>query len=53
MDSIAIIAASSNNVDLEFVMALQTARLFLVIFIGPVLARMIARKTIAESSSIS
>jgi membrane AbrB-like protein len=50
MDSIAIIAASSHNVDLEFVMALQTVRLFLVIFLGPALARIIARKTITESS---
>lgn len=51
MDSIAVIAASSKNVDLEFVMALQTVRLFLVIFIGPALARIIARKAVAESSS--
>ncbi|TXH65188.1 MAG: AbrB family transcriptional regulator, partial [Tolumonas sp.] len=51
MDSIAVIAASSKSVDLEFVMALQTVRLFLVIFIGPALARMIARKAVAESSS--
>ena len=50
MDSIAVIAASSHNVDLEFVMALQTVRLFLVIFLGPALARIIARKTITESS---
>ncbi len=53
MDSIAIIAASSHNVDLEFVMALQTVRLFLVIFLGPALARIIARKTITESSIAS
>jgi uncharacterized membrane protein AbrB (regulator of aidB expression) len=50
MDSIAVIAASSHNVNLEFVMALQTVRLFLVIFLGPALARLIARKTIRESS---
>ena len=50
MDSIAVIAASIHNVDLEFVMALQTVRLFLVIFLGPALARIIARKTITESS---
>lgn len=50
MDSIAVIAASSHNVNLEFVMALQTVRLFLVIFLGPMLARLIARKTIRESS---
>lgn len=41
MDSIAIIAASSH-VDLKFVMALQSVRLFLVVLIGPVLARYVA-----------
>lgn len=50
MDSIAVIAASIHNVDLEFVMALQTVRLFLVIILGPALAHIIARKTITESS---
>ena len=38
MDSIAIIAASSK-VDVPFVMALQTARLLLVMAVGPSLAR--------------
>ena len=53
MDTIAVIAATSQNVDLEFVMALQTVRLFLVIFLGPVLARLIARKTVTEPSVVS
>ena len=44
MDSIAIIAASSPNVDLQFVMSLQTVRLFLVIFLGPVIARFVASR---------
>jgi membrane AbrB-like protein len=44
VDSVAIIAASSH-VDLPFVMALQTARLLVVLFIGPGLARVIARRT--------
>jgi membrane AbrB-like protein len=43
-DSVAIIAASSN-VDLPFVMAMQTARLLLVLLIGPSLARRVARWT--------
>ncbi len=41
-DSIAIIAAGTH-VDLGFVMAFQTARLILVILIGPILARRVAR----------
>ncbi|QFI66975.1 Putative ammonia monooxygenase [Sinorhizobium alkalisoli] len=41
LDSIAVIAASSN-VDLPFVMALQTARLLIITLIGPVLARFVA-----------
>ena len=51
MDSIAIIAAASPNVDIEFVMSLQTVRLFLVILTGPPLARFIANKTAKVSSS--
>ena len=42
MDSIAIIAASSN-VDISFVMALQAVRVFIVVLIGPNLARLVAR----------
>lgn len=41
MDSVAIIAASSD-VDLPFVMAMQTARFLAVLFLGPWLARRIA-----------
>ncbi|WP_158811911.1 AbrB family transcriptional regulator [Beijerinckia sp. L45] len=42
-DSIAIIAASSH-VDLSFVMAMQTLRLFLVLLVSPSLARLVARQ---------
>ena len=41
VDSAAIIAASSK-VDLPFVMSMQTARLLIVLFIGPVLSRRVA-----------
>ena len=41
-DSVAIIAAASQ-VDLPFVMAMQTARFILVMLTGPALARMVAR----------
>lgn len=44
VDSIAIIAASSN-VDVRFVMAMQTARLIVVLFTSPGIARFIARRT--------
>ncbi|WP_438747648.1 AbrB family transcriptional regulator [Pararhizobium sp. O133] len=47
MDSIAIIAASSN-VDVPFVMALQTARLLMVMAVGPSLARFVASKTVSR-----
>lgn len=50
MDSAAIIAASSRNVDLPFVMAMQTARVIVVIATGPSLARFIARRTNAAGS---
>lgn len=40
-DSVAIIAASSN-VDMSFVMAMQTMRFFMVLFTGPATARFIA-----------
>jgi membrane AbrB-like protein len=43
-DGVAIIAAASN-VDLPFVMAMQTARLFAVILLGPHLARFIAKRS--------
>jgi membrane AbrB-like protein len=44
MDSVAIIAASTK-VDVPFVMALQTVRFLVVLFIGPPLARLIAGRT--------
>lgn len=43
MDSIAVIAAASNSVDISFVMALQSARLLMVLMFGPSLARLVAR----------
>jgi membrane AbrB-like protein len=43
MDTVAIIAASSN-VDVPFVMALQTVRFVIVLFAGPPLARLIAER---------
>jgi membrane AbrB-like protein len=43
MDSIAIIAAASDSVDISFVMALQSARLLMVLVFGPSLARLVAR----------
>lgn len=44
LDSIAIIAASSEQVNISFVMALQTCRLLMVIAIGPIIARFIANR---------
>jgi len=41
LDAVAIIAASIH-LDMPFVMALQTARILLVILIGPSLARLLA-----------
>ncbi len=43
MDSVAIIAAASDNVNLSFVMAMQTARFLFVLLFGPALARLVAR----------
>lgn len=43
LDSVAIIAAASNSVDLSFVMALQGARLVFVLAFGPWLARLVSR----------
>lgn len=45
MDSIAIIAAAANNVDISFVMALQTLRFIIVLLLGPSLARTVAKLT--------
>lgn len=44
MDSVAIIAAAADNVNISFVMAVQTARFLLVLLLGPWLARMVARQ---------
>lgn len=44
LDTIAIIAAASSNVDIAFVIGLQTARFLLVLAIGPWLAGFIARR---------
>jgi len=43
MDSIAIIAAASHDVDISFVMALQTVRFLIVLLLGPGIARLVAR----------
>src|SRR5258707_13813974 len=42
-DSVAIIAASSN-VDVSFVMAMQTVRLIAVLFIGPSLTKFVVKR---------
>lgn len=42
-DTIAIIAASSD-VDLPFIIALQTSRFFIVLLAGPTIARFVARR---------
>ena len=52
IDSVAIIAASSE-VDLPFVMALQTIRLFIVILIGPTVAGIVARRMIIAKPSLA
>ena len=50
-DSVAIIAASSD-VDVPFVMAMQTGRFLIILLIGPALARFIARRSgLAENSA--
>jgi membrane AbrB-like protein len=48
MDSVAIIAASSSNVDMSFVMALQGVRLVIVLLAGPPLARFVAQRMTRE-----
>jgi uncharacterized membrane protein AbrB (regulator of aidB expression) len=52
IDSVAIIAASSK-VDLPFVMALQTIRLFVVIVIGPTFAGIVARRMAIAKPSLA
>lgn len=41
-DTVAIIAASSN-VDLPFIIAMQTSRFFIILLVGPAVARMIVK----------
>ncbi|MCA0019272.1 AbrB family transcriptional regulator, partial [Mesorhizobium sp. B264B1A] len=43
MDSVAIIAAAAQNVDISFIMALQSARFLIVLLVGPSIARLVAR----------
>lgn len=42
MDSVAIIAAAADNVDLSFIMALQMLRFLIVLLLGPALSRFVA-----------
>ena len=44
LDAAAVIAASTH-VDMPFVMGLQTVRLFVVLLLGPALARFMARRS--------
>jgi membrane AbrB-like protein len=41
----AIVIATSTKVDLPFIMGMQTARLLVVMFVGPSLARFVARRS--------
>jgi uncharacterized protein len=50
-DSVAIIAASSN-VDVPFVMAMQTARLVIVLLTAPSLARFMAKRSGAVAGNV-
>ncbi|EKF17423.1 AbrB family transcriptional regulator [Nitratireductor pacificus] len=43
MDSVAIIAAASQNVNLSFIMAVQMARFLFVLLAGPPISRLVAR----------
>jgi len=43
LDSVAIIAAASGDVDLSFIMVLQMLRFLIVLLLGPAIARMVAR----------
>ncbi|MCR4265717.1 AbrB family transcriptional regulator [Nitratireductor sp. ZSWI3] len=43
MDSVAIIAAASQNVNLSFIMAVQMGRFLFVLLAGPPISRMVAR----------
>ncbi len=50
LDSAAIIAASTR-VDLSFIMALQTIRIVMVLFLGPSISRWIARRLQRQTAS--
>ncbi|TIS56887.1 MAG: AbrB family transcriptional regulator [Mesorhizobium sp.] len=43
MDSVAIIAAAAQHVDISFVMALQSARFLVVLLVGPSVAKLVAK----------
>lgn len=43
MDSVAIIAAASKDVNMSFIMAMQMARFLFVLLFGPAIARFVAR----------
>ncbi|MCO6389791.1 AbrB family transcriptional regulator [Aliihoeflea aestuarii] len=43
MDTIAIIAAATDSVDLSFVMTMQALRFLFVLLLGPMIARLVAR----------
>ncbi len=44
MDSVAIIAAAADGIDISFVMALQMLRFLIVLLAGPAIARFVARR---------
>jgi hypothetical protein len=48
-DTAAIIAASSN-VDMPFVMAMQTTRFVVILLTGPAIARFVARRLAARAT---
>ncbi len=51
MDSVAIIAAASPDVDLSIVMSVQAARFLIVLLAGPWIARMVARSLSDKDSA--
>ncbi len=44
MDSVAIISAASDSVNISFIMALQMARFLFVLIFGPPISRLVARR---------
>lgn len=52
MDSVAIIAAASQNVNLSFVMSVQMLRFLIVLLFGPALARLVARLVTRRSPQL-